>query len=104
MHKPRKNHVISRKKFRSFLETHPEHRNSKATLDEFYKPLEWVQWENFGDIRETFGTASLVGRFVVFNVGGNKFRVVVEVNYEKKRFLIRHVLTHSEYDQDKWKN
>jgi mRNA interferase HigB len=101
--KSHKNRVISRKKFREFLETHPEHLKAKATFDLWYKTARRARWENFADVRETYGDASHVGKFVVFNAGGNKYRIICELIYNKHRILIRHVLTHAEYDQDKWK-
>jgi mRNA interferase HigB len=51
-----------------------------------------------------FSTASQVGRFVIFNVGANKFRVIAEIDYAKAIVLIRHVLTHAEYDAGHWKD
>ena len=103
MEKPHKNRIISRKKFREFLQGHPEHRKAKAIFDEFYRTLLHARWQNFAAVRETYGDASLVGKFVVFNLGGNKFRVVIELNYNKHLFLIRYVMTHTEYDQGGWK-
>jgi mRNA interferase HigB len=103
MEKPHKNRIISRKKFREFLQGHPEHRKAKAIFDEFYRTLLYARWQNFAAVRETYGDASLVGKFVVFNLGGNKFRVVIELNYNKHLFLIRYVMTHTEYDQGRWK-
>ena len=102
--KPHKNHIISRRKYREFLESHPEHRRAKVTFDSWYKTVLRARWETFADVRETYGDVSLVGKFIVFNVGGNKYRIVAEFNYRKNRLLIRHALTHSEYDQDKWKS
>ncbi len=103
MEKKRRNHIISKKKFREFLQEHPEHRKAKKIFDEFYKTLREAGWENFADVRKTYGDASLVGKFVVFNLGGNKFRVITELFFNTHQFLIRHVLTHQEYDKGKWK-
>jgi mRNA interferase HigB len=50
-----------------------------------------------------FGTASLVGNCVVFNIGGNKYRLVTRVLYASHKVGILKVMTHAEYDDEKWK-
>jgi mRNA interferase HigB len=45
----------------------------------------------------------LVGQFTVFDIGGNKLRLIAAIYYNRKKVCIRHVLTHVEYDSDKWK-
>jgi mRNA interferase HigB len=103
MEKSRKNHIISEKKFRQFCESHPDHRDSWPIFHAWYKVASRSCWTKFADIRATFGSADRVGKFVVFNVGGNKYRVIVDAYYDGLVFLIRHVLTHPEYDDGKWK-
>ena len=44
-----------------------------------------------------------VKQFTVFDIGGNKFRLITVIDYDRKKVFIRHVLTHKEYDQEKWK-
>ncbi|TGK76307.1 type II toxin-antitoxin system HigB family toxin, partial [Leptospira wolffii] len=44
-----------------------------------------------------------VGKFTVFNISGNNFRLISSIHYNRKKVFIRHVLTHSEYDKGKWK-
>lgn len=62
-----------------------------------------VDWQSWGDVKADCATASLVGRCVVFNIGGNKYRLVTRILYAKHRVYILRVMTHAEYDQDKWK-
>jgi mRNA interferase HigB len=45
-----------------------------------------------------------VKNFTVFNIGGNKYRLIVYIDYECQIVFIRHILTHAEYDKDDWKN
>ena len=44
-----------------------------------------------------------VGQFTVFNIGGNKYRLIVEVKYDRQVIYVKHVLTHKDYDKDAWK-
>jgi len=61
-------------------------------------------WKNLADVKRTFPGADLVGRCTVFNVGGNKYRVIVGIRYEKQIVYIRDVLTHSQYSRGRWKD
>ena len=58
---------------------------------------------NPADLKRTFASASFVEGKTVFNIGGNKYRLISVINYELKTVLVTHVLTHKEYDKDKWK-
>jgi mRNA interferase HigB len=54
-------------------------------------------------VREVFSSADQVGNLTVFNIGGNKYRLIAFVDYTYQKVFIRHVMTHAEYDQDDWK-
>ena len=58
---------------------------------------------SFAELKRTFRAVDKVGKFTVFDIGGNKFRLVAAIHYNRRKVYIRHVLTHTEYDQDKWK-
>ena len=60
-------------------------------------------WNKFADVRATYPSADKVKRCTVFNVGGNNYRVITRISYEDIAVFILHVLTHAEYDRDKWK-
>jgi mRNA interferase HigB len=61
-----------------------------------------VSWQVWGDVKADFGTASIVGNCVVFNIGGNKFRLVTRILYASQKVFILKVMTHKEYDENKW--
>jgi mRNA-degrading endonuclease HigB of HigAB toxin-antitoxin module len=63
-----------------------------------------IALRSWGDLKAEFGSASLVGNCVVFNIGGNKYRLVTRVLYRSQTVYILKVMTHSEYDDDKWKD
>lgn len=94
-------HVISKKKLREFWEEHPR---AKSSLEAWYQVAKNAVWENFADVRKTFSTADQVGKFTVFDIGGNKYRLIAVIHFNRGKLYVRHVLTHAEYDEGKWKD
>jgi mRNA interferase HigB len=92
--------LISRRPLKLFWEKYPD---AEAGLRHWIKAVENANWKNFADVRQVFGTADPVRKFVVFNIAGNKYRVIAVIHYDRQRCYIRHVLTHKEYDLGKWK-
>jgi mRNA interferase HigB len=62
-----------------------------------------VAWQSWADVKAEFGSASLVGNCVVFNIGGNKYRLITRILYPSQKVFILKVMTHAEYDLEKWK-
>ena len=93
-------HIISYKKIREFIKKHP---NSKSPLNEWYHHVNSTGFYTFQEVRNMFSSADLVKNFVVFNIGGNNFRLIAYLNYDAQRLFIRHILTHAEYDKEEWK-
>jgi mRNA interferase HigB len=62
-----------------------------------------AKWQNFVEVRQVFASADLVGNFTVFNIGGNKYRLIAFIDYTYQKIFIRNVLTHADYDKDEWK-
>jgi mRNA interferase HigB len=57
-----------------------------------------AKWRDQHGVKEQFGTASFAGKYVVFNIAGNKYRSVTEINYRTQNVFIRWIVTHEEYD------
>ncbi len=93
-------HIISEKKLREFWAIHPD---AEGPLRAWAKVANESDWEMFADIRQSYAHADQVGKFTVFNIGGNKFRLVVVVHFNRGKLYIRHVLTHEDYDLGDWK-
>ncbi len=94
-------HVISQKALRTFWDLHPD---AEEPLMRWYRLAGQSEWKRFADVREDMGGGvDQVGKFTVFNVGGNKYRLIVAIHFDRERLYVRHVLTHSEYDKGKWK-
>ena len=58
---------------------------------------------SFAEVRAVFPSTDQVGKLTVFNIGGNKARLIAAIHYNRRRVYIRAVLTHPEYDEGKWK-
>jgi mRNA interferase HigB len=87
-------------KLARFAETH---NDAKKALESWATIIEATDWKKPADLKRTFGSASFVEGKTVFNIGGNKYRLISQINYELKTVLVTHVLAHKEYDKDKWK-
>jgi len=78
----------------------PGREDSKEPLQAWYAEAKSALWNNFGDIKQISASASHVANNrVVFNIGGNKYRLIVKVHYPARIVFIRFVGTHQEYDQ-----
>ncbi len=93
-------HVISRKKL---LEAAEEHGDLEKPLDAWYRVAKKAEWKNLMEVRQMFPTADAAEEFSVFNIKGNAYRLITEINYQTGRIFLRHVLTHAEYSKGGWK-
>lgn len=93
-------HVISRKALVEFWTIHPD---SKEPLARWHRIVEWSTFTDHAGLRQTFPSADVVGRHTVFNIGGNKHRLIASIHYDRGKVYVRQVFTHQEYDQGKWK-
>jgi len=93
-------HVISEKKLREFWEQRPE---AEEPLRAWHRVTERAAWTCFADVRRAYPHADPVGRCTVFNIGGNKFRLVVVIHFNRQKVYVRHVMTHEQYDRGTWK-
>lgn len=93
-------HVISRKALRVFWAQYPE---SKMPLNRWFKIMRQTQFSSLTALRRAFPSADKVGDFVVFNIAGNKYRLIASIHFNRGKVYIRHVLTHQAYDRGGWK-
>lgn len=73
--------------------------DSEEQLKAWYAIAKEAHWNHFADVKEQFRSASAVGDRVVFNIAGNKYRLVTYINYEFHTVYVRFVGTHKEYDE-----
>lgn len=88
-------HIISLKTLREFWRKHPP---AEAPLRQWHSIVENIDFKDLGHIKSIFNAADYVPPYVIFDVAGNNYRVVVIVQYRAKRVYIREVMTHREYD------
>jgi mRNA interferase HigB len=91
--------IVSHKKLKDFY-SRPGHEDARVPLERWYTVAEDAQWKGLTDIRKDFASADFVGnQHYVFNIGGNKYRLVVVVKFMMGYLFIRFVGTHNEYDK-----
>ena len=89
--------LISNKILREFWE---KHSDSQQQLKSWYQEANNIEWESPNDIKRKYPSASfLENNRVVFNIKGNKYRLIVKINYDYKMVWIRFIGTHAEYDK-----
>jgi mRNA interferase HigB len=94
-------HVISRKRIREFCEVHNQ---AAEPLDHWYRLTKRARWESLADLRRVFPAADYVDGFIIFNVGGNKYRLKAKVIFRRQKVYVLQIETHAEYDKGKWKS
>lgn len=89
--------VVAKKILREFWE---KHSDSEQQLKTWYKESSKASWTNPSEIKSEYSRASILksGR-VVFNICGNKYRLITDINYERQWVFIRFVGTHTDYDK-----
>jgi len=93
-------HVITRKRLNDFAERRPE---ARSALAHWYGEMKRRNFTSLAEVRGVFPSADQVGKLTVFNIGGNKARLIAAIHYNRRRVYIRAVLAHQEYDEGKWK-
>ena len=91
-------HIISKKKITDFISKYPA---SESSLLGWYSIVGFEGFSDFNEPRDWFPHADLVGRRTVFNISGNRYRMMTRINYISKRIFIFDILTHSEYSKNK---
>ncbi|MEO1094591.1 MAG: type II toxin-antitoxin system HigB family toxin [Cyanobacteria bacterium J06638_28] len=93
-------HIITRKRLNEFAKLHP---TTQKSLAQWYTLIKQNNFSSFVELRKLFPSADQVGNLTVFNIGGNKIRLIAAIHYNRKKVYIRAVLTHAAYDEGKWK-
>jgi mRNA interferase HigB len=90
-------HIITRSRLTAFGR---KHSNAAGPLQEWARVMRRKQYREHLEVHADFPMVDFIGRRkAVFNIGGNKYRLVVDMRYDLGRVHIRHVVTHGEYDR-----
>ncbi len=89
-------HIISLKMLREFWQKHPE---AEQSLRNWYTVAKHSRFVDFAALRQSFGSADYAAPYTVFDVGGNKYRVIAVVRYRDGKIFVRWVMNHREYDR-----
>jgi mRNA interferase HigB len=91
--------IIKRATLKSFYEK-PVYSDSREALEAWYHEVKRAKWDSWAGIKDKYGNASILkDNLVVFNICGNKYRLVVKINYGAGIVFIRFINTHKEYDK-----
>jgi mRNA interferase HigB len=93
-------HIISRKALIQFWKKYPD---SQTSLARWFKVLQKTDFRSFVELRTVFPSADMVDKWIVFNISGNKYRLIASIHFNRSKVYIRHVLTHAEYNRGDWK-
>lgn len=93
-------HIITHRRIVAAQKAHPQ---CASALDQWYRLCKKAEWHNFADLRTIFPSTDKVGDVFVFDIGGNKLRLIAAIHFNTGRVFIRAILTHKEYNQGGWK-
>ncbi|MEH2339466.1 type II toxin-antitoxin system HigB family toxin [Nostoc sp.] len=94
-------HIISTTTLKLFYQ---KYSDAESSLRGWNKVAKSAKWQNILEVRQAFNSADPVGELTVFNIQGNKYRFITYIDYQSKKIFIRNIITHTDYDTDKWKN
>ena len=92
--------ILGTRELEDFKKKYPAARKAFARWESVVNS---ARWRNFADLKATFNTADYVSGDTVFDVGGNKYRIITVIQYEASIVIVKYALTHEEYDRGGWK-
>jgi len=92
--------AISFKRIREFSLVHPD---AESSLKAWFTTVKKSRWRNLAELKETYPASDQVGRYTIFNIRGNKYRLISRIVYRSQTVFIVMILTHDEYSVGRWK-
>lgn len=97
--------VIKESRVREYGSAYPK---ARSPLGKWLAVVKAANWKRFDDVRKTFRSADPVrvksGRnVVVFDIGGNDYRLIAAIHYDRQKLFVLRFMTHAEYDENRWK-
>jgi mRNA interferase HigB len=75
----------------------------EGPIGDWHKIAKNAEWQSLVDVRKVYPHADYVHPFTVFNIKGNAYRLIVKIEYRWQMIFVKHLLTHEEYDEGRWK-
>jgi mRNA interferase HigB len=94
-------HLISARRVKEAAARYPD---VDRAIKDFCKKVEQAEWQNLIELQQDYKSAEAVGNFTVINFRGNKYRIILSIEYEEQIAYFKYFLTHADYDRDEWKN
>jgi mRNA interferase HigB len=94
-------HLISARRVKEAAARYPD---VNRAIKDFCKKVEQAEWQNLIELQQDYKSAEAVGNFTVINFRGNKYRIILSIEYEEQIAYFKYFLTHADYDRDEWKN
>jgi mRNA interferase HigB len=94
-------HLISAGKLKEAAAAYPD---VDEVVRSFYKKVEKSAWQNLLEVQADYRDAEAVGNFTVFNLKGNKYRLILDIDYEEQIAYFKYFSTHADYSKNNWKN
>lgn len=93
-------HIISQKRI---VEAQAKYPEAKSAFDGWYRLACANDFDTFAALKKVFASVDKVGDYHVFDIGGNKYRLIASIHYNRKKIYIRHIFTHAEYEKRRWR-
>jgi mRNA interferase HigB len=77
--------------------------DARSALQVWFDTAVEADWNNLEDVRKVFPATDMVGNLAIFNIRGNRYRLIVRMVYRNKRIYIKEFLTHAAYGKERWK-
>jgi mRNA interferase HigB len=94
-------HLISIRKLRLAIAQYPD---AQDPIEDWYNTARKANWSNLEEVKQIYRDAEAVSNFTVFNIKGNRYRLIVDIDYEGNTIYFKYFYTHAGYDKDRWKN
>jgi mRNA interferase HigB len=91
-------------KIRNLRQDAARYPDVEKQIKDWYDIVKVAEWQSLIDVQGIYREAEAVGNFTVFNIKGNKYRLIVSIDHEAQLIYYKYFLTHAEYDKENWKN
>jgi len=92
--------VISK---RGLFQRAARYADARSALQVWFDTAVEAEWKNLEDVRKSFPATDMTGDLAIFNIRGNRYRLIVRMGFQYRRVYVKEFLTHAEYDKGRWK-